>query len=34
VEDLQDCERILKIAAAEGVGWHFQIDIWRIRYDH
>ena len=27
VEDLQDCEQILKIAAAQGVGWHFQIDI-------
>jgi len=27
VEDLQACERILKVAAEQGVGWHFQIDI-------
>ncbi len=27
VEDLQDCERILIVAAEHGVGWHFEIDI-------
>ena len=27
IEDLSACERILKVAAEHGVGWHFQIDI-------
>jgi hypothetical protein len=27
IEDLQACERILKVAAEHGIGWHFQIDI-------
>jgi hypothetical protein len=27
VEDLKECERILKAAAEHGVGWHFQIDV-------
>ncbi|HXI71452.1 MAG TPA: hypothetical protein VNN22_13940 [Verrucomicrobiae bacterium] len=27
IQDLQDCERILNVAAEQGVGWHFQIDV-------
>jgi hypothetical protein len=27
LEDLQECERILSVAAQHGVGWHFEIDI-------
>jgi hypothetical protein len=26
-QDLRECERILKVAAQHGVGWHFEIDI-------
>jgi hypothetical protein len=26
-QDLRDCERILTVAAQQGVGWHFEIDI-------
>jgi hypothetical protein len=27
VRDLQECERILSVAAQHGVGWHFEIDF-------
>ncbi len=27
LEDLQACERILEVAAAQGVGWRFEIDF-------
>ena len=27
LEDLKDCERVLKTAAQHGVGWHFEVDI-------
>jgi hypothetical protein len=27
VRDLQDCERILSSAAAQGVGWHMEVDF-------
>ncbi len=27
VQDLQDCERILSIAAQHGVGWHLEVDF-------
>ena len=26
-QDLQECERILAVAAQHGVGWHFEIDF-------
>jgi hypothetical protein len=27
VDDLRECERILTVAAQQGIGWHFEIDI-------
>jgi hypothetical protein len=27
VQDLQNCERILSVAAHHGVGWHFEMDV-------
>ena len=27
VQDLRDCERILSVAAQNGVGWHFEVDF-------
>jgi len=26
-EDLRECERILSVAAEQGVGWHFEVDF-------
>lgn len=26
-QDLQNCERILTVAAQHGVGWHFELDV-------
>ena|SRR5580704_1530562 len=27
IEDLKECERILSVAAAHSVGWHFEVDF-------
>jgi hypothetical protein len=27
LQDLQDCERILSVAAKHSVGWHFEVDV-------
>ena len=27
VDDLRECERILTVAAQQGVGWHLEIDV-------
>ena len=27
LEDLSDCERILRAAASHGIGWHFEVDF-------
>ena len=27
IQDLQDCERILRVASEQGVGWHLEVDF-------